>query len=87
MPFKAWLLISVHMRIIRFSQTDSAKDSSIELSFKRLGDLIDQDDPSPFALKEVTEVAEDAITEHIGDLPLKRNVEFKHHSSTGRCEF
>jgi hypothetical protein len=54
---------------------DTEKESSIELSFKSLGDLVDQGDPSPYSLKEVTQVAEDAIADHVGDLPLKRNVE------------
>jgi hypothetical protein len=63
------------MRIIRFSQRDNQKGSSIELSFKTLGDLVDQNDPSPYSLKEVTQVAEDAIADHVGDLPLKREVE------------
>jgi hypothetical protein len=63
------------MRIIRFSERNNQKESSIELSFKSLGDLVDQNDPSPYSLKEVTQVAEDAIADHVGDLPLRRNVE------------
>src|SRR5208282_2993206 len=62
------------MRIIRFSQKDDAKGSSIELSFKSLGDLVDQNDPSPYPSKEITEVAEDAIAVHVGDLPVGRDV-------------
>lgn len=59
------------MRIIRFSR----KEFSIELSFKSLGDLVDQNDPSPYSLKEITEVAENAIAAHVGDSPVGREVE------------
>ena len=63
------------MRIIRFTQRDDLDKSVVELSFKSLDDLIDESDPSPFSLKEVTEVAEDAIADHVGDVPFKKNVE------------
>ena len=63
------------MRIIRFAERDDQDKSVVELSFKTLGDLMDQNDPSPYPLKELTEVAEDAIADHVGDVPLKRNVE------------
>ena len=63
------------MRIIRFAQQDDQDKSVVELSFKSLGDLVDQNDTSPYSMKEVTQVAEDAIADHVGDLAVKRNVE------------
>jgi hypothetical protein len=63
------------VRIIRFTQRDEQDKAVVELSFKGLGDLIDQNDPSQFSLKEVTPVAEAAIADHVGDLPVRRNVE------------
>ncbi len=39
-----------------------------------MGDLVDQNDPSPYPSKEITDVAEDAIADHVSDLPLERDV-------------
>jgi hypothetical protein len=63
------------MRIIRFTQQDDQDKTVVALSFKSLSDLVDQNDPSPFSSKEITQVAEDAIANHVSDLPVNRNVE------------
>jgi hypothetical protein len=65
----------MNMRIIGFTQRDDQDKSVVELSFKTMGDLVDQNDPSPYPLKELTEVAEDAIADHVGDVPIKKKVE------------
>jgi len=63
------------MRVIKYSQTENADRSTIKLTFKSLDQLLDEDDPSPYPHKEITEVAEDAIASHLEDLPLKRDAE------------
>ena len=63
------------MRVIKYSQTDSANKSTIKLTFKSLDQLLDAEDPSPYPHKEITGVAEDAIASHLADIPLKRDVE------------
>jgi len=63
------------MRVIKYSQTENADKSTIKLTFKSLSQLLDEEDPSPYPHKEITEVAEDAIASHLEDIPLKRDAE------------
>lgn len=61
--------------MVGYSQVEAAGKSTVQLNFKNLGQLLDLDDPSPYPHKELTEVAEDAISSHLGDFPIKREVE------------
>jgi len=63
------------MRAVRYSLLETHDKSAVKLSFKTLGQLVDLDDPSPYPHKELTEVAEDAIASHLGDVPSSRKVE------------
>jgi hypothetical protein len=61
--------------VIKYTRAESAGKSTVKLTFKTLGQLVDLEDPSPYPQKELTEVAENAIATHIGDVPIKREAE------------
>ena len=63
------------MRVIKYSQAETASKSTVQLNFKTVNQLLDLDDPSPYPHKELTEVAEYAIASHVGDVPIKKDVE------------
>ena len=63
------------MRVIRYSRAEGTGKSTVKLTFKTLGQLVDLDDLSPYPQKELTEVAENAIAIHLGDVPIKRDAE------------
>ena len=61
--------------MVQYSQTENAGKSTVRLTFKSLDQLLDLDDPSPYPHKELTEIAEDAIANHVGDIPFKKEVD------------
>jgi len=63
------------MRVVKYSQIETPEKSTVQLSFKTLSQLVELDDPSQYPHKELTEVAEDAIASHLGDVPSNREVE------------
>jgi hypothetical protein len=71
------LIPASHMQKIRVTSTIHTKGVEIDIQFKALSQLLDDDDPTPLPSRELTEFAEETIAGYLDEHRLKSPVELK----------